>query len=261
MEHQSDENSPKPGQVTPASPPQPTPKPQNTQPSEPSTETSSAESEPTPQPASSVGLGNATPDAQNPPASQPEQLGSTQVGSTPAALEPEPVQSSGSNLFSRPARVYIVELFLLLFSLLGLYLSIGTLFNRLIDETKTASNDSLTLYSAIAGVEFILGAAAVAVVSLLLFIVLQRRTKRYEQMAPDVFQSRRRRLLVYIFLSLVGVIVFYSLVALTYTILAQLFAAESSNVDFWRSSVKHLFSVGFGIGLFQLVTKRVEMEG
>lgn len=169
--------------------------------------------------------------------------------------------SMNMSFFKKPSKVYIVEFLIMHVGLLGIYIAGSNLFNKLIDETKEeVFANSFSLYEAAFGIEFTLGMVAYAIVSTVLFLWLYSRVSRSEVLSPDLAKSRRRRLLQYIFLTIVALAVFSNVISVVYTLLVKMFAdgAINENIDLWRDLVKQAFGIGLGSVLLYFVASNVD---
>jgi len=158
-----------------------------------------------------------------------------------------------------PARIYIVE-FLVLYLALFFVLVVGiNLFNEIINSATNVEANSFGALGALNPFDY---DATISLVSMALVFtpaygLLYLRTRKAERLQPKLKTNRRRRLIQYIFLSVVLIMALFYGVSLVNDSLSWVIYQSESNI-IWQDLAKTLFAIGFLKLAFFMVVRNTE---
>lgn len=162
-----------------------------------------------------------TPQHEAPPQQQPvmhEQNDPYMAHSQPK--HHKPAFSLGS--MTGPSKVYIVEFLMMHIAYIGIIISNITLINVLVEFIDRDATSDGIYYSFQSNSTLIV--VAIALVSVPLFFLTYIRTRKSERLNPALTTNRRRRNLLYLFLSGLALTIFIYVISFVYSILVWAFS-------------------------------------
>ncbi len=155
------------------------------------------------------------------------------------------------------SRVYIIEHFVVLIMLVLVLVSGIGLFNTVIDHLID-SGGPVSPYSSIVQFEQLALYISMAVVAIPVFSVFYIRTRKAERNHPEIFKSRPRRRLGYLFMAIAALFMAGYTIAFVYTTaLAVINAEAQTSGESWiHTSLKQIFAIAF-IGLVVMFVARL----
>lgn len=170
----------------------------------------------------------------------------TKAPTSGAKSERQPQLSINFGAIVAASRVYIVEHFIVLVSLVVTLVGGIGLFNAIIDHFMD-DQDAFSTFGAVLQFEDLALYIAMAIVALPLFGVFYVRTRKAEREYPKLLASRTRRRLEYVFMFIAFLFVLGYSIGFVYTSTLALVSAESlpGSEGWWQSSLKQWFAIIF----------------